>query len=159
MDRVSLASVEASWPPVLTTATWSPFLSGRITLKDAVPPQPQLPPARPVTGLAELCSLCTLRLDTDSTASTRSPCFAVSTPEIRYRPSSGTVKIPEGEDRNDSVWVQSIMLLISTLLVSKSLPYSWTCNELILMSFGSVAKAWIIQFLCVTGLHCYPIKN
>lgn len=98
VERISLASVVASWPPVLTKPTRSPFLRGRITLKDTEPPQPQLPlaelPYWPAAGPAELWSFWTLRLDTDRTASMRSPCFAVSRPEIRYRPSTGTVNIP-----------------------------------------------------------------
>lgn len=115
VERISLASVVASWPPVLTSPTRSPFLRGRIRLKDTEPPQPQLPlaelPYWPATGPAELWSFWTLRLDTDRTASMRSPCFAVSRPEIRYRPSSGTVKIPV-EIRNNLVFIWSIMCTV-----------------------------------------------
>ena len=61
------------------------------------PPQLQLPPVFPpgaAGDCVEVCSFWTLLLDTESTASTRSPGLAVSKPEIRYRPSAGAVKIP-----------------------------------------------------------------
>lgn len=117
VERISLASVVASWPSVLTRPTRSPFLSGRIRLKDTEPPQAQLPPLTPPCWPMELCSLWTLRLDTDKTACTRSPCLAVSSPEIRYRPSRGAVKIPvEMKNSRRVCWIEIDVCHCSVLL-------------------------------------------
>lgn len=83
VERISLDPVVASWPSVFTSPTRSPFLRGRMRLKDAEPPQAHSPGAKPTLCLGELCSLWMLRLDTDRTACTRSPFCAVSSPETR----------------------------------------------------------------------------
>lgn len=119
VERISLDSVVAKWPPVLTRPTRSPFLKGRIRLKDTEPPQPQLPPSEPLywpaAGPAELCSLWTLRLDTDRTACTLSPCLAVSSPEIKYRPSRGTVKIPVESRKGKSEWERRSIMFVEQM--------------------------------------------
>ena len=143
-----------NWPPVLTRPTRSPLLSGRIRLKDTVPPQPQeLPAEPPCWPAAELCSLCTLRLDTDRTASMRSPCFAVSRPEIKYRPSCGTVKIPVDERRNDLVRVyKSIIFCFLNIQKSASVCYSWTLLTNLVWLHGQSLTYVIILYHSITFL-------
>ncbi|KAG7229008.1 hypothetical protein INR49_013241 [Caranx melampygus] len=76
--------------------------------------------ATAAAGWALLCSFWTLRFDTDRTASTRSPCFAVSRPEIRYRPSCGTVKIPVGVRQIHTPAVLLPATLSSRLIIASS---------------------------------------
>lgn len=94
VERTMLESEGASLPAVRIRATLSPRFRVSTRLKGADPPQKQ--PCPPSGPYPLVFSLCTLRLDTETTASTRSPCTAVSTAVSRYRPSTGTVKIPVG---------------------------------------------------------------